>query len=213
MNEHVKEYYRKIFKQLHKVFKEKNIESTLCENIQDANRFILSLIPPGKSVGYGGSTTLEEMNFHHEIRSYDVKLFDRMAEGISKQEKREIQKQSLTADYFITGANAVSMKGELFFIDGVGNRVAPINYGPDKVVVVTGVNKICPDEEYANKRMKFFSCPVNSIRLDLNTPCAKTGLHTDCRSDDRVCSFTLKVDFSRVKDRIHVVFINEFLGF
>ncbi len=213
MNGNIKAYYRKIFKQLHKTFKDKNINSVLCENMQEANEYILSLIERGSSVGYGGSTTLEEIKFHEHIRNYDIELFDRLAKGITKEQKHKIQKQSLTADYFVTGVNAVTLQGELFFIDGVGNRVAPVIYGPEKVIIVSGVNKICPDSVYANKRMKFFACPVNSIRLNLSTPCAKTGLDTNCLSDDRICSFTLKVDFSRIKNRIYVVFINENLGF
>ena len=211
--EHVKKHYENLFKSIENNFKSRNINAKFFNEKKAALKYIMSLIKDGQSIGYGGSMTLENIGVLDDLRARNVVLYDRGREGISKDEKESFQKKALTADIFLSGVNALTQKGVLHFIDCIGNRVGPILYGPDKVILVCGVNKICPDDDYAYKRIQTYASPVNCIRLNRNNPCAKTGLHVDCRSDGRICSFYTRIDFNAVKDRIELVIINEDLGY
>jgi L-lactate utilization protein LutB len=210
---YIKKHYENLYKSIEKNFRSRNINTSLFSKKEEAKDYVLSLIKDGDSIGYGGSLTVEETGILGELRNKNVLLYDRGKDGISKEEKDAFQKKALAADVFISGVNAVTYAGCMYFVDGVGNRVAPIVYGPSRVILISGVNKLCPDDDYANKRVQNYAAPVNCVRLGRNTPCEKTGLHVDCRSEGRICNIYTKIDFSVDKERIHLVFINEELGY
>jgi hypothetical protein len=213
MNEYAKTHFRNLFKTIQKNLEERNIEAKFFETQNEAKTELLSSIKDKSVVGYGGSETLSELNIVEELRNRDITLCDRYKPGISKEEKDDYEKKALTSDIFLSSVNAISLDGSLHFIDLVGNRVAPILYGPKKVILITGINKICPDRESAYKRIKFYPCPLNTIRLNKKTPCAASGICNDCKSSERICGATVVIDFVKEKGRLKLFLVNEELGF
>ena len=139
-------------------------------------------------------------------------LLDRKA-AKTPEESRKLYGQIVTADYFLTGTNAITLDGELINVDGVGNRVACLITGPQHVLVVAGMNKIAVTEEDGIRRARNMAAPPNSIRVGAHTPCSKTGVCADCQSPDCICCQTVITRRSRVKDRITVILIGESYGF
>jgi|SRR5690554_1722357 len=175
-----------------------------------------NLIPAGASVGFGGSRTLVECGVFNWLREADeqerVKLFDRDEVGISAGEKTQRMKASLIADYFFSGINGIGLDGSLVFIDGYGNRVAPILFGPGNVILVSGANKVTASLEAAMKRAKEVAAPLNAFRLNRETPCAKTGHCQNCRSAQRICNYTVTLEKDPYQGRIKIFLIGEELG-
>lgn len=213
MDEYSNKHYELLSETLIKNLKSRNINGYFFSNRNKATEKIFSMINPGDSVSCGGSLTLEQLEIHEKLRSMDINFLDRLKPGISKDEKNKVQKLSLTSDIFLSGINAITTDGKIYFIDCYGNRVAPVLFGPEKVILITGVNKICPDEDYAVKRMKFYTSPANAVRVKRNTPCTKNGVHVDCKIDERICCYNVTIDYSAVKNRINVIIINDQLGF
>jgi len=131
----------------------------------------------------------------------------------SKEESKELKRKSLLTDWYITGTNAISLDGHLVNMDHSGNRVAAMLYGPDKVIVVVGENKIVKDINEAIVRNERIAAPANCKRLNRVTPCAKVGHCMDCSSEDRICNEYTVIKRQGNKDRIHVIFLNEELGY
>ncbi len=190
-----------------------NINAYYAETVEDAQEIFKTLLEEGSVITAGGSMTTVELGFVDIMRSGNYNYIDREREGITKEEIQVVQRQAFTADYFVTGTNAITEKGELFNIDGNGNRVAAISFGPKQVIVVSGANKIVRDAEEARKRVKELAAPANAMRLDCNTPCSVDGICRDCASPQRVCCTELLTGFQRIKDRIKVIIVNENLGF
>ena len=174
---------------------------------------VLAEIPPGSTVAMGGSVTIVETGVLDALRKADINLIDRHAPGLSHDQLMPLLKQGLTADVFVSGVNAVSESGELVFVDATCNRVAPILFGPSKVILVSGANKIVPDVESGLTRITHYVAPTNSHRLNRKTPCAKTGVCEDCSSPDRICNATVVIHKQAVKDRIKLFLVGEELGY
>lgn len=166
---------------------------------QDALQCALELIPEGSSVGIGGCMSAREIGLYKALEEGNYAFED--------------HGPTFDTDVFISSANAMTVDGILVNIDGNGNRVARIAYGPKKVVFIVGVNKICPDLDAAMKRARNVAAPINAQRFDLSTPCKKTGTCFDCKSPDTICCQFLITRFSRIPDRIHVILVNEELGY
>lgn len=190
-----------------------NINAYYAKSIEEAQEIFKSLIQEGSVITAGGSMTAVETGLVEILRSGKYNYIDREREGITKEEVQVVQRQAFTADYFITGTNAITENGELFNIDGNGNRVAAISFGPKQVIVVSGANKIVSDAKEARKRVKELSAPANAMRLDCNTPCSVDGICRDCASAQRVCCIEVLTGFQRIKDRIKVIIIDKDLGF
>lgn len=174
---------------------------------------VMDLIPAGSSVAMGGSMTLFETGVVEALRARaDIGLIDRFEEGIPPEEVKARLKAGIGADVFLAGVNAVTEEGELVFVDAVCNRVAPILYGPGRVILVTGCNKICPNLAYAQERIRHFTAPANAKRLGRKTPCAETGQCADCSSPERICNATVVIHKQADKDRLHVVFVGGSFG-
>jgi len=142
-----------------------------------------------------------------------VKLVDPYQAGLSREEGLERRRQGMTADVMIASANAITLDGKLVNLDGMGNRVAAMAFGPRKVILVVGMNKVAPDLDSAIARVKHYAAPVNAIRLGIPTPCVETGLCADCKSPQRICNIWTIIEGHMVKDRIHVKLVGENLGY
>jgi L-lactate utilization protein LutB len=157
--------------------------------------------------------TLFEVGAIDFIRKGDYEVLDRYKEGLTPAEMKEIFRKSFSADVYLTGSNAVTENGELYNVDGNGNRVAAMLYGPDKVIVIVGVNKIVKDVEQAVKRVKGTAAPANNVRLNKANPCTKVGQCMDCKSEGRICNEYTLIKRQGVKGRIHVIIVNKELGY
>ncbi len=178
----------------------------------DVAPLVKALLAPGESVANGGSATVAECpGLYDLLRSGDYDYIDR--DAVPPPEKPPLARQALLADSYIASANAVTEAGEIVEMDGIGNRVAAIVYGPAKVILIVGRNKIAPDLEAARRRVHDIAAPANTHRFGAATPCATTGKCTDCSSPDRICSIELILHQQKVEGRIQVILVGEDLGF
>ena len=181
-------------------------------NRADALAHIYSLIGKDESVGTGGSMTLTELGIHDELVARGNTLFDH-ATAKSNDESFEICRKQLTADVFMLSANAISQDGIIVNIDGRSNRVAALSFGPKKIIIVAGCNKITHDLASAIHRARNIAAPMNAKRLNRKTPCAVTGVCSDCNSPERICR-TFNVLHRRPGGaEYHVIIIGELLGY
>lgn len=182
----------------------------------DAVSRILDSIPSGALVGLGGSVTLREMNLPEILKDHGHKVADHWEaskRGASADEVMEIRRQHINSDVFITSTNAVTEKGELINIDGGGQRVAAMIFGPEKVIVVAGVNKIVRDVEEAIWRARNVAAPINAKRLNKKTPCAVSGVCSDCDSNDRICNATTIIHRKLSNTDMIIIIVGEDLGY
>jgi L-lactate utilization protein LutB len=189
-----------------------NMKAYFVENKDKARELAMSMIDKKDVIGSGGSVTLDQCGIREEIRKEGYNLLDWFTPGITKEQKQITLKKSLLSDVFITGTSAVTEDGKLVNIDGRGNRAAAMIFGPKKVIVVVGKNKIVKNLDDALKRIKNIACPKNAVRLKKETPCAKTGKCVDCKSTDRMCSYIVIHEWQQEK-RINIIIINEDLGY
>lgn len=192
----------------------RNMKGYFCQTVEEANDLILSLIPEGDSVSWGGSMTIRDMGLTKLIKeSGKYEVMDR-DEANSTEEMREIQRQALLCGTFLMSTNAMTDDGELVNIDGLGNRLAALCYGPKQVIVVTGINKVMHSEEAAIERARNVAAPTNIHRFAANeTPCKITGKCANCSGEGCICRQILITRMSMIPDRIKVVLINDNLGF
>lgn len=196
-----------------KNLEKRNIAGYYCETAADAVKQVKALIPEGSEVAWGGSLTLDQTGLRAAMKEGNYVVNDPMSHA-DPAEALTARKKALTADAFLTSANAVTMDGEIVNIDGTGNRVAAIVFGPAKVIMVVGANKLVASEAEAVSRIKSDACPPNVTRLDRQTPCAVTGKCANCLTKGQtICCHTVTTRFSSIDDRMHVVFVNEVLGY
>lgn len=174
---------------------------------------INELTNDGDTVSCGGSMSLFETGVIDYLRSGKYNFLDRYEDGLSKDDLKKLYRNTFSADVYFTSTNAITEKGELYNVDGNGNRVAAMLYGPDKVIIISGVNKIVENIEEAIKRNERVSAPANCKRLNRATPCVKVGHCMDCSSEDRICNEYTIIRRQGNEDRIHVIFLNEELGY
>ena len=182
------------------------------ETAEEALKLALSLIPEGCSVGWGGSMTTEGIGLNQALRDGSYNAIDRDT-AKTPQEREALMKQCLAADCFIMSANAISEDGQLVNLDGKGNRVAALIYGPDKVIVVAGMNKVVKTLDEAIARCRNIASPINAMRFPGASPCRKTGVCGNCTSPDCICAQLVITRFSMDPNRIHVILVGEDLGY
>lgn len=192
--------------------KKRNMNGYYCQNAQEARELVKELIPEGASVTWGGSETMNETGIMDMLKESTYHLIDRK-NAATPEDARKLYGEIVTADYFLTGTNAITLGGELINVDGNGNRVACLITGPSHVIVVAGMNKVAVTEEDGIRRVRNMAAPPNSIRVGASTPCTKTGKCEDCQSPDCICCQTVITRRSRIKNRITVVLIGESYGF
>jgi hypothetical protein len=178
-----------------------------------ARQNALKLIPSGSSVGIGGSRTMVEIGLLDALRSGNYALIDQYDPKLTKEDSFRARRDGLVADYFVAGTNAVTEDGKLVNVDGLGNRVAAFAFGPRRVIIVVGRNKIVRDVDAALDRISNLAAPMNARRFGAATPCATTGRCSDCSSPERICNLTLVMSKQRIPERVTVILINQELGF
>lgn len=193
--------------------KKRQINGYYAATSADAVAIANKLLTGAETVSFGGSMTLEESGMLAALRANKaITLLDRST-ATSPEEASAIYHKALQADAYFMSSNAITQNGELVNIDGNGNRVAALIYGPKKVIVLAGMNKVCRDTEEALSRVHNVATPANCIRLNKQTPCAATGSCSDCLSPDCICNQVVITRRSGDPTRLHVILIGENLGY
>ena len=187
-------------------------EAYYCSDRAAALEKILELIPQDHVVSWGGAATVDELGVKEALRQRGQAVIDRDT-AKDAQERQQMLKQALTCDTFLMGSNAISADGQLVNIDGTGNRVAALCFGPTQVVVVAGMNKVAGDLDGAMRRAREVAAPMNAQRFPLKTPCVANGLCGDCKGPDSICAQIVTTRLCKPAGRIKVVLVGEDLGF
>lgn len=210
----IREWYkiRKAERMLQQL-KEKKYDAYLAKNLGEARKMVEDLIPKGSSIAVGGSVTLSDMGLVDYFRDGDFDFYDRYVSGVSWPERVEILRESMLADYLVTGANAITENGEIVNVDCTGNRVAGMIFGPKEVVMIVGINKVVPTIDDAFKRLREIA-PMNVKRIGHKTPCEESGVCEDCQIPDRMCNYTTIIHHGmKFENRIHIILVAEDTGY
>lgn len=213
MDKNLKSVIEKRITRTIKSLEKNNMNGYYCKKEEELFDLLNTLIEDKNTVSVGGSMTLFETGVIDYLRNKDITFLDRYKEGLKKEERKQLFREVFSADVFLASSNAITVKGEIYNVDGSGNRVAAMIYGPDKVIIIAGYNKIVQDLEEAKERNRFISAPANVARLNMNNPCLKTGYCVNCNSDDKICNIYTIIDRQFDKNRIHVIFLDEELGY
>jgi hypothetical protein len=180
---------------------------------EEAAQEILKQITPNQRIGAGGSLTIRELGIFEKLEGQGYTIYDHWKPGLSKGSTLEIRKSQMTCDLFLSSSNAVTLNGELVNIDAAGNRVNAMNFGPGKVILVAGYNKIVEDVQEGIKRIRNIAAPLNARRLNIDVPCAKVGKCVDCNSSNRICRVLVILERKPSLTDIFVILVGEELGF
>lgn len=205
-------YYENIASTIINNLGKRQIEGYYCPDKKSALKKALELIPNGASVSYGGSMTIEEVGLMKAIKNGDYKVINREI-ATNSEEQRKVYGEICCSDFFLMSTNAITLEGELINIDGRGNRVAFLCYGPQNVLILVGINKVVTEIESGFKRVRDIAAPPNAIRLNKKTPCSITGKCEDCYSPDCMCGQFVVTRRSGIQNRIKVILIGEELGY
>lgn len=196
-----------------KALESRHFEAFYCKTGAEAVEKVLSLIPEGESVSWGGSVTMEQLGLIPKLHEGSYKVLDRDKTSTSA-ERYEAMQKAVCCDNFVSSVNAISEDGQLVNVDGNGNRVAAIAFGPRRVIIVAGMNKVVKTLDDAVSRARNYASPINVQRIpNIKTPCATTGACEDCKSPDCICTYIVTTRISRPSGRIKVVLVGEELGF
>ena len=209
MNENIIKRNQLLAQKVIKGLESRNMKGYYAADKEEALQIALELIPEKSSISMGGAMSAHEIGLVDALKSGNYNFIDRDA----TEDKRAAMLAAYDTDYFLTSANAMTEDGVMVNIDGNSNRVSAIAQGPKHVLVIVGLNKICDDVDGAMKRARNVAAPINAQRFGLNTPCAKTGSCMNCKSPDTICCQFLITRYSRHTDRIHVILVNDNLGF
>lgn len=179
---------------------------------QKAREKLLEMIPEGASVGFGGSKTIEALALQEELQKRNCLIYDHN-KVTTPEEKAEMRLKQLTCDVFLCSSNAITWDGKLYNVDGSGNRVAALIFGPKQVVVVAGINKIVRDLAAADQRVRLWAAPTNALRVKGDMPCTKLGGCMDCSSPKRICRAAVTLQKRPSGHGIHVIIVGEAMGY
>jgi hypothetical protein len=214
MDTHQMVWNEKVAKEIIKHLEKRRMEGSYSATADQAREEVLSMIPKGATVFRCGSMTAAGMGLWEGISKLPgVEFIDPYQSRLSSEEGLELRRRGMTADMMIASSNAITLDGKLVNLDGMGNRVAAMTFGPRKVILIVGMNKVAPDLDTAIARVKHYAAPVNAIRLGVPTPCVETGLCADCRSPQRICNMWSIIEGHMIKGRIHVKLVGENLGY
>ena len=206
-------FYKTQARTIIKNLEKRQMEGFYFDNVKDAVEKALSFIPKNGVAGHGGSMTLEESGLMDALKKQQGFCFLDRSKASSQNEVAEIYHKALSANTFFLSTNAITLNGELVNIDGTGNRLAALIYGPDTVVVLAGMNKVTVEVPSALERVHNQATPQNCIRLDKKTPCSTTGKCGDCLSPDCICNQVVVTRRSGIPGRIKVILVGECLGY
>ena len=212
MDANVKEIIKIKMEACKKALEKNGMKAYLVEDAQAARELVNAMIKYHETVCDGGTMTLQETGILDMLNHRDLVFHSHSDPTMTREQSDAEARKAFSADTFIASTNAVTLQGELVNIDGHGNRVSAMIFGPKQVIIVAGYNKIVEDEEAAKKRIREIAAPANSVRLHKQTPCSKTGSCQDCYSKDRICSSYVKINYDK-EDRIRVILIAEAYGY
>lgn len=194
-------------------FKKHGFDAHFVATVEEARKLILEMVSGYETFGFGGSNTTRSLGIMEELVSMGKTVFDHWQKDLSKEDDLDIRLQQGRSECFLCSANAVSATGEVINVDGVGNRTNAMTFGPKKVIVVAGMNKVTPDLESALRRVSEIAAPMRAKSLEMDTPCAKTGVCNDCNVPQRICRVTTILHRKPMLTDVSVVLINQSLGF
>ena len=214
MDEHQVAWNEKVARNIIKHLEKRRMAGSYADNAEQARDEVLEMIPPGSTIFRCGSMTALGMGLWEALEARpDVTVLDPYKPELPPEEGMELRRQGMIADVMIASSNAITLDGKLVNLDGMGNRVAAMAFGPKKVILVVGMNKVAPDLDTAVARVKHYAAPINSIRYGMKTPCVENGLCSDCKSPQRICNMWSTIEGHMIKDRIHVKLVGENLGY
>ncbi len=211
-----KKYYDLIVERVMEALKKHHFKIKYFPKVEEAVEWLMSKITAGSKVGVGGSRTLIQTGIIQKLADRtDITFYNRWKKEIDGKEERQTRYDNLSADVFITGCNALTLSGKLVYIDGMGNRIAALIFGPKQVYIVVGKNKIVKDVPAAIERIRNITAPMNASRYGLDLPCTRTGMCAweACNEPQRICNFTLIIDRPFNSRRMQIILIGEDLGF
>lgn len=199
---------QKMIQNLHR----RHFEAYYCPTGSDAVEQVLSIIPTGSSVTWGGSMTIRDLGITAALKQGQYEVYDR-DDVTTPEEKRAVYLKAFSSDFYLCSANAITEDGEVVNVDGNGNRVAAITWGPSRVILVVGMNKVCPDLNSALARARGTAAPINSMRFDTNTPCHTDGRCHDCHSHQCICNYIHVMRNSYPSHRHTIILVGESVGY
>lgn|SRR5574344_591414 len=205
-------WYKLAGEKIVSAFKKRQFEACYCATGMEAVEKILSLIPKTDVVAWGGSTTLAQLGVQKIIKDSGYAVIDRDT-ATTQEEKKELMRKALLCDTYLMSSNAITEDGQLFNIDGNGNRLGALVYGPKSVIVVVGMNKVTKTIDDAISKVRTVAAPINRQRFAGETPCTLTGFCADCTSPDCICAQMVTTRFCRPAGRIKIIIVGEELGF
>lgn len=209
MNQNITARNEKLAKQVIKGLESRNMSGYYAASKEEALKTALTLIPEGSTITMGGGMSVHEIGLVTALKEGNYNYIDRD----ECKDRRTAMLAAYDADVYLSSTNAMTQDGVLVNIDGHANRVSAIAQGPRKVIFIVGMNKVCDDVDGAMKRARNVAAPINAQRFDIDTPCNKTGKCMDCKSPENICCQFLITRYSLEKDRIHVILVNDSLGF
>lgn len=195
-----------------KKMEKRNFTGVYVDTKEEALNQLMAWVPKGSTIAMGGSVSIGQIGATGQFLNENFDFIDRNSVQ-TFEEKRALIAKAMLADTFLTSVNALTQEGELVNVDGVGNRVALMAYGPDQVIVIAGMNKVEKTLEAAIDRARNVAAPANAVRLNLKTPCSAIGICFDCHSDDCICASTVVTRHSKIPGRIKVILVGEGLGY
>ena len=214
MDDHQVDWNEKVAAKIIKNLEKRRMEGSYALTAAQAKDEVISMVPRGATVFRCGSMTATGMGLWEAIAELpEVELIDPYRPELKPEEGLALRRRGLNADLMIASSNAITLDGRLVNLDGMGNRVASLAFGPKKVILLVGMNKVEPTLESAMDRVKHYAAPVNNIRYGLKNPCVETGLCTDCKTPQRICNMWSIIEGHMIQNRIHVKLIGENLGY
>jgi LUD domain len=214
MDQHQIAWNQKTAQHLIKQLGKRRFAASFAPTAAQAVEQVLAMIPAGAQVFRCGSMSTAYAGLWERLAQKDgVEVINPYLPSFSPEESLVQRRRGLSADFMVASTNAITLDGRLVNLDGMGNRVAAMAFGPKKVILVVGMNKVAADLESAVARVKHYAAPVNNIRYGLKNPCVETGLCSDCRTPQRICNIWSTIEGQMIKDRIHVKLVGEYLGY
>jgi hypothetical protein len=213
MDDHLRWHRRLRMEEAAAALNKNGMPTVLFDGRDEALAYLLAEARQEQRIGFGGSMTIAELALLDHLQKAGKQILNHSQPGLSPEERRQVMQGQLDCDLFFTSTNALTLKGQLVNIDATGNRVGAMFFGPRRVLVVAGANKIANDLDSALARVREHACPPNARRLGFDTPCAHTGKCSDCHSPQRICRITTIIERKpRVTD-LRICLINEDLGY
>lgn len=205
--------WKKMGERCVKNLKKHGFDAHFVSTPDEARDLVLDMVSRYDTFGFGGSDTTRSLGIMERLKSEGKTIHDHWRPGLTREEDLGIRLNQGRCDCFLCSANAVSATGEIVNVDGVGNRTNSMTFGPKKVLIIAGMNKVTPDLDSALRRVRDIAGPMRARSLNMETPCAETGVCTDCNSPQRICRVTVILHRKPMKTDLSVILINQALGF